>query len=79
MTRATRVAVIGLGNMGLPMALNLVKAGLEVEVWNRSDEAANSAVQAGAVRVTDLKDLDSHIVLTVLPGIDPVKNILETK
>lgn len=78
MTRATRVAVIGLGNMGLPMAINLVKAGLEVEVWNRSDEAANSAVQAGAVRVTDLKDIDSHVVLTVLPGIDPVKNILDS-
>ena len=78
MTRATRVAVIGLGNMGLPMAINLVKAGLNVEVWNRSDEAANSAVQEGAVRVSDLKDIDSHVVLTVLPGIDPVKNILDS-
>lgn len=78
MTRADKVAVIGLGNMGLPMAINLLKAGVEVEVWNRSDEAANTAVQAGAKRLADLKDLDSHIVLTVLPGIDPVNNILDS-
>ena len=31
-----RVAFLGLGIMGRPMASNLVKAGHEVSVWNRS-------------------------------------------
>jgi 3-hydroxyisobutyrate dehydrogenase-like beta-hydroxyacid dehydrogenase len=31
-----RVAFLGLGIMGRPMASNLVKAGHEVTVWNRS-------------------------------------------
>ena len=31
-----RVAFVGLGIMGRPMASNLVKAGHEVSVWNRS-------------------------------------------
>ena len=31
-----RVAFLGLGIMGRPMAANLVKAGHEVTVWNRS-------------------------------------------
>ena len=77
MTRENRVAVIGLGNMGLPIANNLVKGGIDVEFWNRSDEAANSAIKAGAKRVSELKDINSRIVLTVLPGIDPVKSILD--
>ena len=77
MTRENRVAVIGLGNMGLPIANNLVKGGIDVEFWNRSDEAANSAIKAGAKRVSELKDINSRIILTVLPGIDPVKSILD--
>jgi len=31
-----RVAFLGLGIMGRPMAVNLVKAGHEVTVWNRT-------------------------------------------
>src|SRR5437868_11994735 len=31
-----RIAFLGLGIMGKPMAQNLVKAGHEVKVWNRS-------------------------------------------
>src|SRR5437667_12237615 len=42
-----RVAFLGLGIMGRPMASNLVKAGHEVSVWNRSPgkdvEGARSA------------------------------------
>ena len=42
-----RVAFLGLGIMGQPMATNLVKAGHEVVVWNRTPgkivEGARSA------------------------------------
>lgn len=39
---------LGLGTMGEPMALNLVRAGTEVMVWNRSASAANRLAEAGA-------------------------------
>jgi 3-hydroxyisobutyrate dehydrogenase len=39
---------IGLGNMGLPMAKNLLKAGFEVIVYNRTAAKAAPLVEAGA-------------------------------
>src|SRR4051812_24419575 len=42
------VAVLGTGTMGAPMARNLVDAGLEVRVWNRSIEKAR-AVEGASV------------------------------
>ncbi|MDR1816198.1 MAG: NAD(P)-dependent oxidoreductase [Clostridiales Family XIII bacterium] len=39
---------IGLGNMGNPMCLNLLKAGNEGTVWNRTKAKADEAVAAGA-------------------------------
>jgi len=44
----TRVAVLGLGAMGSRMAANLLKAGFGVTVWNRTSDAAESLVAAGA-------------------------------
>ncbi len=43
-----QVAVIGLGNMGSPIAVNLARAGHSVRVWNRSRDKARAAVEAGA-------------------------------
>jgi 3-hydroxyisobutyrate dehydrogenase-like beta-hydroxyacid dehydrogenase len=42
------VGFIGLGNMGLPMAANLQKAGYRLRVFNRSPERAPSLVAGGA-------------------------------
>jgi len=42
------VAFLGLGNMGLPMARNLLAAGLGVSVWNRSRERGEPLVADGA-------------------------------
>ena len=44
----TRVGFIGLGIMGAPMAANLLKAGFEVTVWNRSPSRTKPLVDAGA-------------------------------
>ena len=38
-----RVAFLGLGIMGRPMAANLVKAGHEVTVWNRTPKTVDGA------------------------------------
>jgi 3-hydroxyisobutyrate dehydrogenase-like beta-hydroxyacid dehydrogenase len=67
-----RVAFLGLGIMGRPMALNLVKAGHEVTVWNRTpgktvEGATVAASPSEAARgqevvwtcVSDTKALDS--------------------
>jgi 3-hydroxyisobutyrate dehydrogenase len=44
---------IGLGTMGEPMALNLVKAGMSVVVWNRSAAKCSLLAQAGAAVTQD--------------------------
>ena len=48
-TAPRRVGLIGLGLMGRPMGMNLLKAGHKLTVWNRTPERANELVAAGAV------------------------------
>lgn len=43
-----KIAFLGLGSMGQPMAQNLLKAGYEVKVWNRSAAAVEPLVANGA-------------------------------
>ena len=43
------VAFIGLGNMGGPMALNLLKAGHRLRVFDLMPDALRAAEAAGAV------------------------------
>ncbi len=44
----TNIAYLGLGTMGLGMVKNLLAAGHDVTVWNRSEEPVQTAVEAGA-------------------------------
>jgi 2-hydroxy-3-oxopropionate reductase len=74
--RNQNVAVIGLGAIGLPVAKNLAKAGVSVQVWNRSDAKAEEAVAEGATRISNLSDIDASIVLTVLPDMPQVLEVL---
>jgi len=43
-----KIGWVGLGNMGTPMSTNLVKAGHEVTVWNRTKSKADPVLAAGA-------------------------------
>lgn len=43
-----RIGFVGLGIMGAPMAQNLLKAGFEVAVWNRTASKCEPLVSAGA-------------------------------
>ncbi|MEO0986056.1 MAG: NAD(P)-binding domain-containing protein, partial [Cyanobacteria bacterium J06639_14] len=45
-----KVAFVGMGTMGVPMALNLLKAGHEVTVHNRSRDRELPVAEAGAQR-----------------------------
>jgi 3-hydroxyisobutyrate dehydrogenase len=46
--RPRSVAVLGTGTMGAPMARNLLRAGFDVRVWNRTPAKAQALVAEGA-------------------------------
>ena len=45
-----KIAVVGLGTMGAPMAANLIKAGCEVTVYNRTRNREEPLAKLGAAR-----------------------------
>ncbi len=45
-----KIAFVGMGTMGVPMALNLLKAGYDVTVHNRTRDRERPVVEAGAQR-----------------------------
>jgi 3-hydroxyisobutyrate dehydrogenase-like beta-hydroxyacid dehydrogenase len=61
-----KLGFIGLGAMGAPMARNLLEAGHELAVWNRSPERAGPLVEAGARRADSPADAASDTRATVL-------------
>ena len=65
----TRIAFIGVGNMGLPMVRNLLAAGHEVRAYDVSPDALAEAVQTGAGEAVSLADAvtAAEMVITMLP------------
>ncbi len=62
-----KVGFIGLGNMGLPMAANLLKAGHELAVYNRTAEKAKALVEQGAyLAKTPAEASKGDVVFTML-------------
>jgi 3-hydroxyisobutyrate dehydrogenase-like beta-hydroxyacid dehydrogenase len=66
--RVTSLGFIGLGNMGLPMAANLLKAGYKLRVYNRTASKAEPLIAAGATLVSSPSDViePGSIVFTML-------------
>lgn len=66
----SRIAFIGLGNMGGPMAGNLVKAGHEVIGFDLSDDAAQAARERGVALAGSVTDAaaGAEAVITMLPN-----------
>jgi 3-hydroxyisobutyrate dehydrogenase/2-hydroxy-3-oxopropionate reductase len=64
----TRVAFLGLGKMGLPMAGRLLDAGHDLRVWNRTLGKAEGLVARGAVGAASAAEAarDAEIVITML-------------
>ncbi|MGQ7296586.1 NAD(P)-dependent oxidoreductase [Quadrisphaera sp. KR29] len=73
-----RVGFAGLGIMGAPMAGHLLRAGVPLTVWNRSEAPALALEAAGARRARDVADLfaSSDVVILVLAGADAVDAVL---
>ena len=66
---AVSVGFIGVGNMGNPMAGNVLKAGFSMTVFDRSAKAMENLVQAGARAAASVDDVakSSEMILTCLP------------
>ena len=64
------IAFIGLGNMGAPMAENLLKAGYALSVYDLSAEAMQRLQQAGASVADSPKEAASNaqVVISMLPA-----------
>lgn len=64
-----RIAFVGLGNMGGPMAANLVKAGHEVVGFDLSEASVKAATEAGVRPASTLAEVvrDAECVITMLP------------
>jgi 2-hydroxy-3-oxopropionate reductase len=71
-----RVSVIGLGAMGLPMALRLVGAGWHVTGWNRSPGPRDVLATGGGHPVADAAAAVEPIVLSILPDVTQLREAL---
>ena len=72
-----KLGLIGLGIMGKPMAKNLLKAGYELYVKDRSAAPVEELVAAGAV-AGDYETMGSEceVILTMLPNSPHVKEVM---
>ena len=64
------IAFIGLGNMGAPMASNLLKAGHKVSVFDLSEAAMGAMAELGARTADSLQDVvdSADVVISMLPA-----------
>lgn len=60
------VGFVGTGNMGAPMAANVLKAGHQLTVWDVRPEATRELEGRGAVRAKDLASLAAAVRVTLL-------------
>jgi 3-hydroxyisobutyrate dehydrogenase-like beta-hydroxyacid dehydrogenase len=71
-----RIGFIGLGNMGAAMAANLVKAGHDVTVYNRTRAKVDALVAEGARPADSIADAcGGDVVITMLANDDAVEAV----
>ena len=68
MNQTRKITLIGTGLMGVPMSRNLMSAGYDLTVWNRSAHRAMPLVEEGAnIAPTAAEAIkNAHIVITML-------------
>ena len=73
----TQIGFIGLGNMGLPMAQNLIKSGHPVCGYDVSAAALDKFSAAGgiAVRALDVASMGVDMIITMLPAREHVREV----
>ena len=72
-----KIGFIGMGIMGTPMSINLVKAGYDVMVSNRTMEKCAPAVAHGA-KAGSYQELAENcdVIITMLPNGPQVKSVM---
>ena len=73
----TTVGFVGLGLIGKPMCLNIVKKGFDVRCWNRTASKMEDVVQAGATGCATPKEAaeGADVIVTCVndsPDVEPV-------
>jgi 3-hydroxyisobutyrate dehydrogenase len=73
----TRIGFIGVGTMGLPMAVNLVKKGFAVTAYDLSAQAVKAAVAAGMTAAASAAEAvaGADVVVTMLPSSPHVESV----
>jgi 3-hydroxyisobutyrate dehydrogenase len=74
-----KIGFIGLGVMGMPMALNLARAGTKLVVWNRTPEKCRPLEELGAERAGDVGGVfrAASIVILMLADEAAIDTVLE--
>jgi 3-hydroxyisobutyrate dehydrogenase-like beta-hydroxyacid dehydrogenase len=74
----TKVGLIGLGLMGKPMGMILLKAGFPLTVWNRTASGADELVAAGARLAQSPRELaaNSELVLSIVSDPPALEEVL---
>ncbi|MGW8377085.1 2-hydroxy-3-oxopropionate reductase [Streptomyces sp. ODS28] len=75
---STKVAFIGLGIMGAPMARNLVKAGYDVTAFNRDQAKVEAFVKDGGKGAGSITEAvkDANVVITMVPASPQVEEVV---
>jgi 3-hydroxyisobutyrate dehydrogenase-like beta-hydroxyacid dehydrogenase len=73
-----KLGLIGLGLMGQPMGMNLVKASYQLTIWNRTTSRANELVAMGAKLAKSPKEVAaaSDILLTIVSDPPALESVL---
>jgi len=72
------IGFIGLGQMGSPMASNLIKGGHSLKVFDISKDAVAALTEQGAVAASSPSEaaLDAEFIVTMLPNGSLVRNVI---
>src|SRR5947209_7942164 len=75
----TKIAFLGTGTMGMPMARNLLSGGFELRAWNRSIERARPLTEQGAEVTEDPGQAaaGAEVLITMLSDADAVVSSAE--
>lgn len=78
MSDSRSIAVLGLGAMGHAFAANLLQAGFDVAVWNRSPGKASGLVENGARFAESPADAvgQAQAIITMLPDLAVTRDVL---
>ena len=77
-TVSRKIGFIGLGLMGRPMAMNLLKAGHSLTIWNRTPARAAELVAAGAVLAKTPREVAaaSDVLISIVSDPPALESVL---